>query len=624
MPILNIREMGSIGVVSDVAPWDLPPAAFSDGMNFRLASGKAITTGGVERVSGNAEQTLGHITQSTDLGGNSSWIVCGDSGILLFDGNEFTPLLSDPISVEDARKWSSAKIGNVTFFNHPELTPLYWRDADEFTVSPLDQLPWHIGDTTETWEDVGMSCNIIRAHKNFLFALGIKNPDGQFNDMLHWSHPADPNGIPFSWRPTIQQPDSIAGAVSMGRGGAIVSGESLRDSFVIYSEEALNVMQYTGDSLGWSRRAISETAGLANKDAIVEVKGTHIFFTGADILSYDGNSMQSLMHNRLRSRIAANVNMEHINNSWAAHYQAHNEVWFGVPENGAVHPNYAYCFNYRDNTWSIRDLEKQVVHARTGKEPKASYLTWEKSVTSWAEERGSWTQAGDRPFREVMYGLATDQINDLDPSLSTAGGGSADYSEQTWDELTGKFPDVRAETALENWSAATQSWDSDSRKWVDVALEEKPEGEREYTWYGSSGSWDDKNGAWHEATAPSAWDSYYDYSWDDASPLSGIIQSETWLLRTDLPIGGHETNTTITRVYPIVEGTAKLEFRFGSQQLAGGPVTWVGKPREFTPGKDRKIDVRTTGELHAYEVRSKGGFFKLTGMDIEYSLAGSR
>ena len=47
MPILNIREMGSIGVVSDVAPWDLPPAAFSDGMNFRLASGKAITSGGI-------------------------------------------------------------------------------------------------------------------------------------------------------------------------------------------------------------------------------------------------------------------------------------------------------------------------------------------------------------------------------------------------------------------------------------------------------------------------------------------------------------------------------------------------------------------------------------------------
>jgi hypothetical protein len=112
--------------------------------------------------------------------------------------------------------------------------------------------------------------------------------------------------------------------------------------------------------------------------------------------------------------------------------------------------------------------------------------------------------------------------------------------------------------------------------------------------------------------------------WDDYSPLAGYERSATYLQRTDLPIGGHEVNTTITRVYPYVEGTAKLEFRFGSQQHAGGPVSWAGGFRDFTPGKDRKIDVRTTGELHAFEVRSKDGFFRLTGMDIEYSMAGSR
>ena len=637
MPILNIREMGSIGVVSDVAPWDLPPPAFSDGMNFRLVSGKAQTTGGLESVSINAGQDIGHIAQSTDLKGNSSWLVCGERSILMFNGNDFYTLtglaaerLKNTVNV-DPSAWSSAKIGNVSFFNNPELTPVYWADEGESTTpSDLKYLPWHIGVdeegnlATETWADVGMSCNIIRSHKNFLFALGIKNPDGQFNDMVHWSHPAEPNGIPFSWRPTIQQPDSIAGALSMGRGGAIISGESLRDSFVIYSEDALNVMDFTGDALGWRRRAISETAGLSNKNAIVEVKGTHLLFSGSDILSYDGNSLQSLMHNRLRSRLAANVNMDRIKNSWAAHYLAHNEVWFGVPENGADHPNYAYCYNYRDNTWSIRDLEKQVVHARSGKEPKAAYLTWEKSVTSWDEEGGSWTQAGDRPFREVMYGLADRKVNDLDPNMSTAGGGSADYSEQTWDELTGAFPDLRAGLPLEAWSDAAQGWDSDERKWLDVTIGEKPEVEREYTWYGHEGDWDDEEGPWHGATAPGGWDSYYEYSWNDASPLAGYQRSDTWLLRTDLPIGGHEVNTTITRVYPHVEGSAELEFRFGSQQFAGGPVRWVSGSRNFTPGKDRKIDVRTTGELHAFEVRSKEGFFKLTGMDIEYSMAGAR
>lgn len=614
MPILNIREMGSIGVVSDIAPWDLPPAAFSDGMNFRLVSGKAQTAGGIEAISAIAGTDIGHITQSTDLKGNSSWLVCGEDVILLFDGTDFVKLtgdaarqIRDATVIVDASRWTSASIGNVTFFNNPEFNPFYWVDTDGTNAGPLQLLPWHIGinpDTgepfTETWQDVGMSCNIIRAHKNFLFALGMNTPKGQFNDMLHWSHPAEPNGIPFSWRPTIEQPDSIAGSLSLGRGGAIVGGESLRDSFVIYSEEALNVMDFTGDALGWRRRAVSETAGLVNPHALVEVKGTHMFFTGDDVLSFDGNSMQSLMHNRLRKRLAANLNNDRLNNSWAAHYQSHSEVWFGVPEDGADYPSHAYCFNYRDNTWSIRSLEKEIVHARAGREPKSAYLTWDKAATTWDDEMGSWTQAGDRPFKEVMFGLASEVVHDLDPTISTAGGGGVDYSGLTWDGISARSTSGEQ---LEAWDDNTETWLTESRNWEDEPVEppdpEPPEP--------SETSWDSMAG-----------------SWEDYSPMASYERSETVLLRTDLPIGGHEMNTTITRVYPYVEGTAKLEFRFGSQQHAGGPVTWAGGYREFHPGKDRKIDVRTTGELHAYEVRSKEGAFMLTGMDIEYSQAGSR
>jgi hypothetical protein len=698
MPILNIREMGSIGVVSDVAPWDLPPAAFSEGINFRLVSGKAQTAGGIEAVSSIAGRDIGHITQSTDLRGNSSWLVCGEDSILLFDGTDFTPLTGDSarliretVSV-DYTKWTSANIGNVTFFNNPEFNPLYWVDGDSLNPGNLEYLPWHIGE--QTWLDAGMSCNIMRAHKNFLFALGMGTPNGQFNDMLHWSHPAEPNGIPFSWRPTIEQPDSIAGSLSLGRGGAIVGGESLRDSFVVYSESALNVMDFTGDALGWRRRAVSETAGLVNPHSLTEVKGSHMFFTGDDVLVYDGNAMRSLMHNRLRKRLAANLNNERINNAWAAHYESHAEVWFGVPEDGADFPNIAYCYNYRDDTWSIRSLEKEVVHARAGKEPKSSYLTWDKAVTTWDAEPGSWTQAGDRPFKEVMFGLASEVVHDLDPTISTQGGGGVDYDGLTWDGSRGAASSFTVDQ-LEAWDDNAETWATETRKWEDAPTE-KPDAPTNVTAEAGDAmavvSWSEPvndggspitkyvvtsdpgdlsvttqgetscefgnliNGIAYtftvtaendvgvsDASMPSAavtpesgavdpeppepsndsWDTM-EGSWNDYSPMAAYERSETRLLRTDLPIGGHEFNTTITRVFPYVEGTSKLEFRFGSQQHAGGPVTWVGGFREFQPGKDRKIDVRTTGELHAYEVRSLEGSFMLTGMDIDFKMAGGR
>ena len=95
----------------------------------------------------------------------------------------------------------------------------------------------------------------------------MKEQTEEYRDKVWWSHPAEPfDGIPFSWRPTSEQPDSIAGYVNLGRGGAIVGGESLRDSFVIYSEDAINVMDYVGDALGWRRRTVSSSADLVGKE----------------------------------------------------------------------------------------------------------------------------------------------------------------------------------------------------------------------------------------------------------------------------------------------------------------------------------------------------------------------
>ena len=181
----------------------------------------------------------------------------------------------------------------------------------------------------------------------------------EYRDKVWWSHPAEPDGIPFSWRPTSQQRDSIAGWVSLGRGGAIVGGESLRDSFVIYSEDAMNVMDYVGDALGWRRRTVSGSANLMGKEGVVEVKGQQYFIGRDDIMAFDGNTMQSIVHNRLRTRLAANVNNERRSKSWAAHYESFNEVWFAVPSATAQFPDLAYVFNYRDGTWGVRHLEQE-------------------------------------------------------------------------------------------------------------------------------------------------------------------------------------------------------------------------------------------------------------------------
>jgi hypothetical protein len=561
MPILNVRNIGSTGVNSDIEPWDLPPDALSDGINFRLSANKLQSVGGTRPIAPATGDQIGHITQSTDFSGNSLWVLAGEDNVKLYDGQSYTDIGTVLRSADarfanlDPTKWSSCQIGQVVFLNHPQLYPIYWVNEGGSSGNAVP-LPWHI--PSESWDDKNNSCRILRAHRNFLFGLGMQEGADEFRDKVCWSHPAEPNVIPFSWRPTIEQPDSIAGSVSLGRGGSIVGGESLRDSFVIYSESAINVLDFTGDALGWRRRAISSAAGLASQSALVEYQGKHFFVSPGDIQTFDGNSLGSIMHNRLRKRLASRMNVDKLHNSWATHNPTFNEIWFGVPEGDDDHPSTAYAYNYRDDNWSIRDLERPFRHAHFGLTPQVSTTTWNSMNDSWDSQRAAWAMSSDAPFDANLIGVTDDEMHNIDVLNETF---SDDFT-----SLDGKV-------------------------------------------------WDTFGGTWDAAPV----------NWDDVDPRLGYSRTDTIIRRTDLPIGGHESNTTITRIYPMIEGTAPIQIRVGSQQHAGGPIQWAGDYRTFTPGKDRKIDVRTTGEVHAYEIKSSGGsFFNLTGMDIEFVMAGKR
>ncbi len=99
--------------------------------------------------------------------------------------------------------------------------------------------------------------------------------------------------------------------------------------------------------------------------------------------------------------------------------------------------------------------------------------------------------------------------------------------------------------------------------------------------------------------------------------------------RTNFPLLGHREVTTITRVYPYMRGSNKVLIEFGSQDFAGSSVRW--KPGiVFDPEVDRKIDIRTTGELHCWRFTSEDigqtgvGNWSISGMGIEYELDGVR
>ena len=94
--------------------------------------------------------------------------------------------------------------------------------------------------------------------------------------------------------------------------------------------------------------------------------------------------------------------------------------------------------------------------------------------------------------------------------------------------------------------------------------------------------------------------------------------------RTHIPVAGQDVTTTVTRVYPQLEGSSTVQMHIGSHQSAGDGVRW-SKPNDFNSASDRKIDSRATGELMAIRLDGKASDnFNFTGFDAEYVTAGKR
>lgn len=533
--ILNIPNIAIGGVNSDIAPWDLPPEVMSAGLNFRTEANSVVSYGGHE------------ILADTDTPYNPAFGILARTkygNYMVFAGNNvisayqttFQDISGDSLSIPLGSEWSWSGClnGAIIILNNSYYYPVYWEGGSGDVVD----LPWHIEvidseTVTTTWKDKGYSASVIRAHKNYLIALDLDDTTLR-PDSFRWSHSADENGIPFTWDP--DETSANAGIQALGGdGGRIIDGLSLRDSFVIYSEKAINILDLSGDEFIWRRRELSSTVGLISRNCVVEVKGIHYLMTHGDIVTFDGNNITSIAHNAIQTRIKR-INTDVLDRAFVFSNDKRKEIWFCVPEDNNTTPSVALIYQWKQQTWSIRDLPDN-----TG------YIVTAPELQSQGEP---WDYYPDGPE------------SPLDPA----------------------------------------DWEFDNTLWS--------EGVARITFQEHPYAVNHGNSEIHLL--------------DAKEPIDDL---DVFLERTNLPIEGQVNITTLTRLYPHIEGSNLLRIRVGSQDRPGGRIRW--KPyKDFNPDPDegdRKLDVRSTGALHCYRIESIGkGNFRLAGLDIEYEVDGIR
>ena len=564
---LSISNIGTKGLNTDIAPWDLPAEFLTYAFNFKISLNSIYSTGGyADWASPTAGFNAGFLLAA---GANSQnyWIVAGRTKVESFDGLTFTDISSVAgyagLGTNDELLWTGCVLGGIPIINNPQSVPEYWSPAAPAQV--MQPLMW---DAVDTWAVKGVSARVIRAHKNFLFALNISGVTEQ-PDTYRWSTAADINGLPYTWDETDTA--GLAGVASLGGdGGDIVDGLTLRDSFIIYSRNAIDVLDYTGGEFIWRRRELSNVIGLLNTNCVVEANGWHYFISASDVMKTDGTTIVSIIHGSIKRTFLDALDMTRFRQCFVMHNVNANEIWFCIPTGGTDYPSIAYVFNWSDESWAIRDLPNCAFAAfgilYSGPNgpaglgsnglgggsggPTGSAPTWENWAGSWKAQSGTWSSGSS--------GLGT--TTTLPDGTLNPGGTPHTYTLQT------QFAD--SPICVINSNSALK------------ILE----------------------------------------------PISGITSGtrETVLERTDFPLNGIQQVTTIREVYPKIRGTSPVSIQFGSQKLPGGEVYWK-PPMIFTPGVDRKLNIRSTGSLHAWRISSEGiTNWELSGMDFIYEKSGVR
>lgn len=523
MESLTLNNIGLKGLAIDPLPWTLPPDFITFGSNFRILSGAIENNGGEVLWSTTPVGPAwypGHVFHVGSTSGDF-WIIAGRNKVYGFDGATWTDITSalgyGSVGVNDELLWTSCMLGQIPIINNPQHYPEYWSPVQISQImQPL------VFDAGDTWQSKGFTAKLMRSHRNFLFALDLTEGGIDFPDSFRWSHPADINFLPATWDETDNA--FLAGKSALGGdGGVIIDGLSLRNAFCIYSESGIDILDYTGDEFVWKRRELSSTNGLLSKNCIVEVKGAHFILSEGDIIMNDGNKIDSIAHNRIRKDIASRMDTDNYRNSYAIRNNSKKEAWFCIPETGLEFPNIAYIYNWKDNSWAIRDLPEGIVHSASG-------------IQS---------------------------------------------------------------TALESWDSVVGLWDNQSAKWGSSTVSKL-----------------NKTILALNRTT----ETIYLLDTDIVSDTNFQFTIE----RTNFPLVDDKQVTTITRIYPHIQGSALVTVEFGSQDYPDAPVRWK-PPVIFDPSNDRKVDIRTTGELHAWRFSSLGvSPLAMSGMTVEFTRSGMR
>lgn len=438
--MIPVDQVGSVGIINDLPPSEIPLNAWTGGRNVRFLNGA------VEKFSGHVEvyatpTWAPYWLLPVASGSSYFWLYAGTAKVGATDGAthaDITRAAGGDYTTDLNIGWTGTVIEGVPVINNGADVPQMWTPGLGNDLTALT-----------AW-DTNHRCRSMRSLKRYLVALDITKSGTRYPNMIKWSHEAPSNGVPIDWDETDETIDAGEWTLS-AEGGFLVDAIPLRDDLMLYKESQTWLMQYVGgiDVFRFIRK-FSEMGMLSRKCAVEFFSGKQILFTGEDVVLHDGQQAQSLISKRFISAIVGTIDSTYYQRSFVALNYPKREVWVCFPETGNSLCTKALVWNWIENTWSVRDLPNTAFIASGVVNPIGVEEVWSGAIGTWATDTDAWGDRTYDPSQRKMLIAAPDVTKLYSPDITQQFDGSnvTSYVEKTnagWPLKADRPPDFTTE-----------------------------------------------------------------------------------------------------------------------------------------------------------------------------------
>lgn len=388
MASLPVRQLGKVGVVTDANPYDLPSNAFSNCSNVIFDEGRiqrspvfkqlfptVLSSLAYDEIEGSYNENIGIYESATgtsvlDVRFLSSYsdpnsqevvIVADKLGFVrAYPSGVLADVTPAGTLVNNEEPWSHCQVGGVSFLARKGMVP-YGRDISEDVTYRM--ISDAVSPAVSEWSEDD-SCAVIRSFLDYVVCLNVNKGGVEYPTMVKWSNPIQYGQDPtlIGWDPS--NTNYVAGENVLAElKTPIRDGLALGNSFIVYAQDQVWLMEYTGSSFVFNFRRLFPSGGILNTNCVVEVDGKHFVFGENDIYVNDGVSKQSISDGRVRRTIYRTLDRDKQRYCFALHDSISNLVYFcySTKQDEVGYPESFYCnraaiYNYREDNWSFMDL----------------------------------------------------------------------------------------------------------------------------------------------------------------------------------------------------------------------------------------------------------------------------